>query len=243
VRAVRAQLAAELRLVARQGEQLLVAIGIPMAILVFFSLVDVLPTGEGDPVDFLAPGVLALAVVSTSMVALGIGTGFERHYGVLRRLGTTPLGRGRWVAAKVLSVLVVEVAQLAVLLPVAALLGWSPDATGIAALSGALLLGTAAFAGLGLLLAGTLSGPANLAICNGLYVVLLLVGGFMIPLGELPSAMRSVAELLPAGALTGAVHDAAGGASAPATAWPSLAAWALALPLATARTFRWDPAR
>lgn len=242
MKAVRAQLLAELRLVARQGEQLLVSIGIPLAILVFFTLVDVLPTGVDEPVDFLAPGVLALAVVSTSMVALGIGTGFERHYGVLRRLGTTPLGRCRWVLAKVVTVLVVEVLQLGVLIPVAVALGWSPDTSALGAVGAALLLGTAAFSGLGLLLAGTLSGPANLAICNGLYVVLLLVGGFMIPLDELPGALRAVAEVLPAGALSSAVQDAAD-VGDPAFTWPILAGWAVALPLVAARTFRWDPRR
>ena len=103
------QLRAEVQLTLRNGEQLLLTLGIPVLLLVFFSLVDVLPTGTADPVDFLAPGVLALAVMSTSMVSLGIGTGFERSYHVLKRLGATPLGRPRLVLAKVLSVAVVAV--------------------------------------------------------------------------------------------------------------------------------------
>ena len=89
------QLRAELRRVAGNGEQLLLTLGIPVLLLVFFSLVDVLPTGTKDPVDFLAPGILALATMSTAMVSLGIGTGFERSYHVLKRLGATPLGRPR----------------------------------------------------------------------------------------------------------------------------------------------------
>ena len=112
---------------ARQGEQALVAIGIPLLILVFFSLVDVLPTGTDDPIDQLAPAVLALAIMSSAMVSLGIATGFERYYGVLKRLGATPLGRPRLLGAKLSAVLAVEVLQLVVLMVVARLLGWDPQ--------------------------------------------------------------------------------------------------------------------
>ena len=135
--AFRSQLRTELQLVARNGEQLLLTLGIPVLLLVFFSLVDVLPTGTDDPIDFLAPGVLALAVMSTAMVSLGIGTGFERSYHVLKRLGATPLGRGRLIAAKICSVAVVELAQFAILVPVAYLLGWSPGTTNWFAATGA----------------------------------------------------------------------------------------------------------
>ena len=113
------QLRAELRRVAGNGEQLLLTLGIPVLLLVFFSLVDVLPTDTKEPIDFLAPGILALATMSTAMVSLGIGTGFERSYHVLKRLGATPLGRPRLVAAKIGAVIAVEIVQFAVLIPVA----------------------------------------------------------------------------------------------------------------------------
>ena len=138
---LRAQIAAELQVVRRNGEQLLLTLGIPVLLLAFFSLVDVLPTGTDDPVDFLAPGVLALAVMSTSMVSLGIGTGFERSYHVLKRLGATPLGRTRLIAAKIATVALIEVVQFAVLVPVGYALGWSPSGTNWAAAIGAVLLG------------------------------------------------------------------------------------------------------
>jgi len=94
-----AQTRVEVTLTARRGESLLLTLGIPVLLLVFFSLVDVLPTGTAKGIDFLAPGILALAVMSTAMVGLGIATGFERSYGVLKRLGATPLGRPRLVIA------------------------------------------------------------------------------------------------------------------------------------------------
>lgn len=237
----RSQFATELRLTLRNGEQLLLTLGIPVLLLVFFSMVDVLPTGTDEPVDFLAPGVLALAVMSTAMVSLGIGTGFERSYHVLKRLGATPLGRPRLVAAKVAAVAAVEVVQCAVLVPVAYLLGWSPSAPNWLAAIGAVLLATAAFAGLGLILAGRLRGEINLAAQNGLYLVLLLLGGMVIPFAELPAAVRAVAHVLPSGALADVLRDALGGGGVrPGASWGVLAAWAVVTPPAAARLFRWD---
>ncbi|WP_334144212.1 ABC transporter permease [Rhabdothermincola sp.] len=240
--AYRMQVRTELMLSLRQGEQLLVSVGIPLLILVFFSLTGVLPIPEGfaKTVDFLAPGVLALAVMSSAMVSLGIGTGFERQYGVLKRLGATPLGRGRLVAAKISMVLVLELIQVVVLVTAALALGWRPSGSIIAALP-AFVLGTAAFAGLGLLLAGTLSGTVNLAATNGLYLLLLLLGGMVVPVDRLPSGVRAIAEVLPAAALSETVLGAfSASATASAKAWAVLAAWAIAMPLVAARSFRWE---
>lgn len=241
VERLRAQVEMELRLVSRNGEQLLLTLGIPVLLLVFFSLVDVLPTGTDDPIDFLAPGVLALAVMSTAMVSLGIGTGFERAYHVLKRLGATPLGRGRLIAAKIIAVAVVELVQLAVLVPVAYALGWDPSAPRWWLAPVAVVLGTMAFAGLGLLLAGRLRGEVNLAAQNGLYLVLLLVGGMVIPFEELPGGLREVGRALPSGALADVLRDSLTGAGdRTAAAWGTLACWAVAMPLLARRTFRWD---
>lgn len=235
------QLRIELALASRQGEQLLVSLGIPLLILVFFSTVHILPSGEVDePIDFLAPAVLALAVMSTAMVSLGIGSGFERHYGVLKRLGASPLGRGRWVAAKITTVLVTEVAQWVVLIGVSLLLGWSPPASGWAAAVLGALLGTAAFGGIGLLLAGTLPGVGTLAVANGLYLVLLLTGGMVIPLDELPTAVATIARALPAAPLAEILTGSLGDGSVAGWAWVSLGIWAVAAPIAAAAWFRWE---
>lgn len=235
-----AQARVELTLTARRGESVLLILGIPVLLLVFFSAVDVLPIDTEDPVDFLAPGILALAVMSTAMVGLGIATGFERSYGVLKRLGSTPLGRPALLAAKTTAVAAVEIVQFVVLVAVAVALGWRPDGNVLLAVA-AVVLGTVAFAGIGLAMAGTLSGELNLAAANGLYLVLLLLGGMVIPLDELPGPLRAVARLLPSGALSDAMHGAfSAGGDVPARAWLVLGAWAVAAPLVAARTFRWE---
>lgn len=232
---------AELRLMLRNGEQLLLTLGIPTLLLVFFGSVDVLPTGDDEPLRFLVPGVLALAVQSTAMVSLGIATGFERSYMVLKRLGATPLGRSRLVGAKVASVFAVELVQLAVLVPVALALGWRSDGSEIAVAVLGVLLGTAAFGGIGLTLAGRLRGEVNLAAQNGLYLVLLLVGGMVFPLSSLPGPVRAAAYGLPSGALSDVMRHALG-ATALHPGWSMLvlAAWGLSTPVLAASTFRWS---
>lgn len=233
---------AELTMTLRNGESLLLALGIPVLLLVFFSLVDVLPTpgGTREPVDFLAPGILALATMSTGMVNLAIATGFQRGYGVLKRLGTTPLSRPALLAAKIVAVLAVQVVQVAVLVPVAMALGWRPSAA-VGSAVAAVLLGTVAFCGLGLLLAGYLKPELTLALANGLYLVLLLLGGMVVPLTSLPDLLRTVAEALPAAALSDALRASVGdGVAVPTRAWLVLAAWAVATPVAAASTFRWE---
>lgn len=240
--AVLAQAKVELALTLRRGESVLLTLGIPVLLLVFFSAVDVLPLPDGteDAIDFLTPGILALAVMSTAMVSLGIATGFERQYGVLKRLGTTPLGRRALLVAKTLAILVIELIQVAVLAAVAVALGWRPDGSPLPALAAA-LLATVGFAGLGLLLAGTLRGEVTLAAANGLYLVLLLLGGMVFPLDRLPGALRSFAELLPAAALSSALEGAlSGSAAVPGKSWAVLLAWAIAAPALAGATFRWE---
>jgi len=242
MRPFRAQARAEVAMTLRNGESLLLALGIPVLLLVFFSLVEVLPTPAGTEaaVDFLAPGILALATMSTGLVNLAIATGFQRGYGVLKRLAVTPLSRPALLAAKIVAVLVVELLQVAVLVPVALALGWRPSGA-VAAAVAAVLVGSVAFCGLGLLLAGTLKPELTLALANGLYLVLLLLGGMIVPLDSLPDVLRTGAEVLPAAALSDALRASVGqGVAVPTRAWVVLVTWAVATPIAAAATFRWE---
>ena len=239
-RAIAAQARVELLLTLRRGESLLVTLAIPLGILVFFAEVDAVNTTLPDPVDFLVPGVLALAVMSSAMVSLGIATGFERRYGVLKRLGSTPLSRGGLLVAKTANVLALEVLQAVAIVVTGVALGWSP-AGGLPAAVGLILIGTVAFAGIGMLLAGTLRAEANLAVANGLFLLLLFLGGMAYPLDRLPDALEAVARLLPAAALSECLRGVLeAGASIDGGELAVLVFWAIAAPLAAARWFRWD---
>jgi ABC-2 type transport system permease protein len=230
----------------RRGESLLLTVGIPVVLLVFFSSVAVVTVPVAHRVDYVAPGILSLCVMSTALVALSIATGFERGYGVLKRLFVTPLGRSRLLAAKIVGVFVVIALQVIVVTTVAVLLGWNPDvsaASGVAAIA-AVAVATVAFGALGLALAGRLRPEANLAASNGLYLVLLLTGGMVVPFAKLPSGVESVAKLLPSGALTVALRDTLTLSRTPsASTWAVLFVWALGASVLAATTFRFDPPR
>lgn len=234
MRALLAQLRIELTLTLRRGESLLITVVVPVVLLIFFGAV------AANPPDFLVPGLLALAVMSTSMVSLGIATAYERYYGALKRLLGSPLSRGSLVAAKTLSVVLIEIVQVAVLGGIARLMfGWSPTGSILEAVL-ALVLGSAAFAGLGLLMAGSLRAEATLAIANGLYLVFLLMGGFILPLERLPGPIGPIAHALPAAALTDATRAALNEPSGQGALGPLalLAAWAVVTLGAAVLTFR-----
>jgi ABC-2 type transport system permease protein len=238
--AVIAQTRAELALTLRRGESLIVTIAIPIGILVFFAKVDAVATDYDKPVDFLVPGILALAVMSAAMVSLGIATGFERRYGVLKRLGTTPLSRSGLLVAKTTTILLLEAIQAVVIIATGAALGWHVPA-GVFAALGLLLLGTIAFAGVGLFFAGTLRAEANLALANGLFLILLFLGGMAYPLSKLPGPIEAFARLLPAAALSECVRGVlSAGHSLPLGSFAVLAIWTVAAPLAAIRYFRWE---
>lgn len=241
------QTAMELRLTLRNGESMLLVLGIPVLLLLFFGSVDVLPTESAtdEPVDFLLPGILALAVMSTAFVNLAIATGFDRQYGVLKRLGSTPLTRGELLGAKVLTLSIVEMIQVTALFGAAVAIGWPGDAAGagsiVLGVLGGAVLGTAAFAGLGFLLAGVLPGLVVLAAANAIYLVLLLGSGMIIPLEEFADGVADILGLLPSTALAQIMHGSIRSDTSVGTApWIVLGAWSVAAPLAATRWFRWS---
>ncbi|MEU7080158.1 MULTISPECIES: ABC transporter permease [Streptomyces] len=239
-RMIAAQAALETRMLLRNGEQLLLTVVIPALLLVLFSAVDVVDTGAGEAVDFLTPGVLALAVMSTAFTGQAIATGFERRYGVLKRLGASPLPRWGLMTAKTLSVLVTEVLQVVLLTVIAFALGWSPQGNPFSVLL-LLVLGTVAFSGLGLLMAGTLKAEATLAAANLVFLLLLVGGGVVVPLDRFPGAAQSVLGLLPISALSDGLRDVLQhGAAMPWGDAAVLAVWAVLGLGAAARFFRWE---
>lgn len=242
-RMVLAQARMESRLMLRNGEQLLIAIVIP--VLVLLGMVrgaDRLGLDYDHPVvDVVTPGVLALAVLSTSFTSLAIATGFERRYGILKRLGASPLPRSGLLAGKVGALLLIEVFQLVVLAVVGQLLGWDPviSASSLLGFLLAVLLGTFAFASLGLLMAGALRAEATLAGANLVYLLLLAGGAVVLPASAY-GGFGDVAAWLPSGALGEAVRDAFLDGT---VAWRDLAVlvgWGAVGTFATARTFSWE---
>ncbi len=240
---VGAQAGLELRTLLRNGEQFVLTLIIPVLLLVAFSQENLVSYGPGPRIDFLTPGILALAVLSTAFTSLAIATGFERRYGVLKRLGATPLSRRGLIAAKTVTVLAIEVLQSVLIVVVALALGWGPRGGAAAVVWSVLLMvaGTAAFSGLALLMAGTLRAEASLAAANLLYLVLLGVGGVLFPLTKFPAGARPVLRLLPSGALSDGLHSVLqDGGGLPARDLLVLLVWAAAGIALAVRFFRWE---
>ena len=240
---VAAQAGLELRTLFRNGEQLLLTLVIPVLLLVVFSSESLISVGRGSRIGFIAPGILALAVMSTSFTSLAIGTAFERRYGVLKRLGATPLSRGGLIAAKAVTVLTVELGQVVLIVIVSLLVGWHPVLTAVSVLSALLVIvaGSAAFSGLALLMAGTLRAEATLAAANLVYLVLLGVGGVVFPLTKFPASVRPALRLLPSGALSDGLRAVLRyGAGFPVRDVVVLAIWAVIGIGLAARFFRWE---
>lgn len=264
---VRAQAGLELRLLLRSGESLLVTFGVPLGILLLFGTTDLLPTASGEgPLDFLVPGVLAVAILSTGFVAQAIQTGFDRKYGVLKRLGATPLTRPQYLAGKAAAVAVVVVAQVAVLLGVASLLGWQPGPTPPApgevvplvlvceALFGCsglpvppvtwlvpvgVVVGAVVFTALGLTLAGAVRAELVLAGSNALYLMMLAGTDLVF---DLPEAAAPFVAFTPSGALGIVLRRGLEGATEvhALVALAVLIAWGVLAVIVASRTFRWE---
>jgi ABC-2 type transport system permease protein len=226
-----AQIHAELIMTSRRGENILVTIILPVLLLVFLHGLFRMS------IDTLLAGVLAVAVMSSGMVSLGIATGYERYYGVLKRLGSSPLPRWGLLVAKIVAVLAVEVVQVALLVVLAAIFyRWRPSGS-FFAVAPILLLGTVTFAGLGMLMAGALRAEATLAIANGLFLFLLLFGGVF---ASLPGFSGAISGLLPSAALANLL---AGALTTQAVAFSNiliLVLWALIFLVAAGLTFKWE---
>lgn len=206
LRMLATQSATELRLALRHGEQVLLTVLVPIVLLVGLTLLTVVPLPE-PRVATVAPGVLALAVMSTAFTGQAIALGFDRRYGVVRRLAATALPRWLLVAGRLAAVLGVVAVQVVVLGAIAAALGWRPEPAGVGWALLLVLLGCAAFAALGMLLGGSLRAEITLAVANLVWFVLLFAGGIVIPVGQLPGPLAVVAAALPSGALAEGLRD------------------------------------
>ena len=239
-RMLNAQTAMEFRLLLRNGEQVGLTLLIPLLLLFFFNLPLLYSLGTGPRISYVVPSIIALAVMSAAFTGLAIGTGFERKYSVLKRLGATALSRRVLLLGKTCAVLILQALQAVLICLFGLLLGWRPIG-GASSAALLIVLGTFAFGGLGLLLAGTVRAEITLASANLIWLVLLFAGGIAIPLSKYPSGVADVLQYLPSAALSHGLHAVLqDGAGLPVHDLLTLVVWtAIALP-AAASWFRWE---
>lgn len=236
-RIVLEQVRVEARLTARRGENLLAMILIPAAALAFVATFQ--PPTLREP-QTLLPGVLALSIVASGLVNLGIATAYERNYGVLKRLGGSPLGRDGLLTAKLIVVALIGLAQVAALMGLAAVMLGGVSTDRWLAVLATTLVGAASFAAIGMLLAGAIRPDATLVLANALFLVAVLVGGVLVPIGELPEPLASIARVLPFGALAEAFRAALGHGGDWLASLAVVGIWGFGAGAAAARIFRWE---
>ena len=239
-RMLAAQTAMEFKLLLRNGEQVGLTLLIPLLLEFFFNLPLLYSLGTPRRIDFVVPSIIALAVMSAAFTGLAIGTGFERKYAVLKRLGATALPRSVLIGGKTLAVLLLELIQLVLVCGFGFLLAWHAHGDPFVALL-LVVLGTVAFGGIGLLVAGTLRAEVTLAAANLIWLVLLFAGGIAVPLSKYGGTARDILQYLPSAALSDGLHAVLqNGAGLPVRETLTLVVWAAVAVPAAARWFRWE---
>ena len=237
------QAAFELRLLLRNGEQFLLTIVIPVALLLGVTYVGAVPLAEpaGAPrLPEALGGVLAIAIIASAFTSLAIGVGFDRRSGALLMLATTPLSRMSILGARVLAALAVVVLQGGLLVTIALAIGWRPTWAALALIPTA-LVGTATFAALGFALGGAVRAEATLAVANAVFLLLLAVGGTTFPASQLPGPLAAIVGVLPSSALADLLRWSTGFPAA-TTPWLDvtlLLAWGALGVVVARRTFSW----
>ena len=239
-RMVSAQTRMEFRMLMRNGEQVGLTLLIPLLLEFFFNLPLLYSLGTPRRIDFVVPSIITLSVMSAAFTGLAIGTGFERKYAVLKRLGATALPRSVLIGGKTLAVLLLELVQLVLVCGFGFALAWHPHGDPAIALL-LVVLGTLAFGGLGLLVAGTLRAEVTLAAANLIWLILLFAGGIAIPLTKYGGAARDVLQYLPSAALSDGLHKVfQHGQGLPVSETVTLLVWAVVGISAATRWFRWE---
>ncbi|MFL6100875.1 MAG: ABC transporter permease [Actinomycetales bacterium] len=239
-RRILAQARGEVGVLLRNGEQLLVAVVLPALVLIGLTEAHSPDLGSARRVDVITPGVLALALISSAFTGQAIQTGFDRRYGVLRLLGSTPLGRTGLLAAKAVATGSVIVLQVAVLGGLGLVLGWHPHGLGVVAALPFLAVGAAAFVGLALLLAGLLRAEAVLAVANLVWVLMLAGSAVVVPASVMPAPLDHLARYLPSGALGEGLRTAFLDGRLAVVPLVVLLVWSAAAAALVRRTFRWS---
>jgi ABC-2 type transport system permease protein len=235
---LRRQIRMELLLTARRGEAVVLALGVPLLVLLGAGLTHATTLPTDDRIGYVVPGVLALTVLSTALTGQAITTGYERSYGVLKRLGASPLTRPGLLFAKIAAVLCLIGAQLLVLALIGVAVGWRPHLTQLLPALAVTVLAAAAYTGLALVIASLLKPETTTGAATLIYVLMLAAGGIMFAAPDL-GPVGSV--VLPLAAHAEALRDAlTAGASIPGSVWLSLSLWAVVSLVAAARNFRWE---
>ena len=194
---------------------------------------------------YLEAGMIGYGVAATAFAGLAITLVIRRESGVLKRIRSTPLPPGTYVAAVLTSTLIVFAIQAALIVVLGRVLYGVAFPARAFSLVLALLLGAAAFAALGLAItAAVRSAEGSSAVINIVYLPMAIISGTFFSPQHYPGFLKAIADLLPLTYFTKLTRDVMvlhhHVWSEGAHIWPVLLWGAIGL-AAALKAFRWQP--
>ncbi len=198
----------------------------------------------GRYIDFLVPGLLGMSLMGGGLWGVGFVTVDMRIRKVLKRFLATPMRKGEFLTAILLSRLIFLIPEMVVLL-LFAWLAFGVEVRGsLLALSALIALGAMTFSGIGLLVA---SRARTLEAVSGLMNLVMLpmwvLSGIFFSSERFPEAARPFIKALPLTPLIDAMRSVSLEGATLVSQWPAvciLAAWAVASFVLALRWFRWN---
>jgi ABC-2 type transport system permease protein len=195
--------------------------------------------------DFLLPGIIAIAIMTSSVFGLSTVMVDWRKRGILRRLKLTPMPLGEFLTSRVLASLVVTVMQVIVLLIFGRLVFGIHIASSAWVAIPVALIGTLAFLAFGFFIGSVVANPETAdAVSNAITTPMMFLSGTFFPVAALPAALAAVAKVLPLYYLADGLRKATVrglGLEAVAVNIAVLAVMALIFAAISLRTFQWEP--
>jgi ABC-2 type transport system permease protein len=246
MRVFRHELVNQQRLFWRSRESAFFTFLLPIILLVILGLVYGDNTIDGEPAStYLVAGMLGYGVVATAYAGLAINLVIRRESGVLKRVRGTPLPPASYLAAVVVSTLVVLgiEAFAQVMIGRFVLDAGFPDSP--AGLAVALLLGVLAFSALGLATTALVrSSEGSSAIVNAIYLPMVFISGVFFSVEALPGFLEAIANVLPLTYLLELIRSVFVEDDGLESSWTAIlvvALWGVAGALLALRSFRWEP--
>ena len=222
----------DLKIALRRSESLLVTVVVPI-----FALISASQTDGG--VKKYLPFVILLTVMGTSLLSIGISTGFDRRYRVLVRLGTTPLGKLGTVLSKILYVFVLETVLLLIVSGVGVAIGFRPDIKSLLIFP-LCWLASISFTSIALIIASNLKAETNLGVQNLVYFLFIIGGSLAFVSKSSNKVVHDLTRLIPSTALHSLLRYTTGLESFSLISFISLIVLACLLSFIAIKTFKFD---
>ena len=153
---------------------------------------------EGEYIEFMAPGVIILTAIFTSIFG-GVNTLWDRRYGFMNKALTSPISRSSIALGKMLAISMIAALQASLILGIAFAIGVSfPNFIVIVPIMAIVILFSLGFAGISVMVAATAKSQETFwGIINFLGMPLFMLSPALFPLELMPDWLAVAAKLNP----------------------------------------------